>query len=215
MPKIDCPIKSVTIPRLELLAALIGVRMAKFLRKESKINFNSITIWGDSMCTLLWILGENTDKLPRFITRRLSEIKAESEIKWRYIPTELNPSDCATRGLTLKELNKYVAWWNGPKFLSLKKSNWPKMPEDLKFDNKNIKNEKIFSLNELKIEFIDPLLRNEWAKIVSIAKYVLIFIKNCSKKQINLKNIILEKLQTAKEITEIRKLAEIMLTKCE
>ena len=207
-----CPLKNITIPRLELLAALIGTRMVKFLKKECKLNFKSITNWSDSKCTLAWISGENTTKLPRFVARRVEEIKEVSEIKWRYINTECNPADCATRGISIIELKNHKIWWTGPNFLSLDKSQWPKIPEDPKTELKNIK-ENFVSINNIEIDFIDLKVRNDWSKIASIGKNVFLFIKKCCKKQRKWHNIILEEVQNAKENTEIRRLAELLLVK--
>ncbi|XP_034951552.1 uncharacterized protein [Chelonus insularis] len=40
----------------------------------------------------------------------------------------MNPADCASRGLTAKELKDYVLWWKGPSWLVDDSSMWPTLP---------------------------------------------------------------------------------------
>ena len=45
--------------------------------------------------------------------------------QWRYVPTQFNPADFGTRGLTAHELSKSTKWWNGPEFLTYPEAEWP------------------------------------------------------------------------------------------
>ena len=49
------PKKKMSIPRLELLALLIGIRSLKFVSKELKLDNTKITVWTDSQYVLNWI----------------------------------------------------------------------------------------------------------------------------------------------------------------
>ncbi|VDM93989.1 unnamed protein product [Onchocerca ochengi] len=44
-----------TIPRLELLAILIGVRGARFVNKQLELETTAVTLWSDSKCAIHWI----------------------------------------------------------------------------------------------------------------------------------------------------------------
>ena len=48
------PNKQITIPRLELLAASIGIRCLKFFEKELKLEISQKHIWLDSQCVINW-----------------------------------------------------------------------------------------------------------------------------------------------------------------
>ena len=48
-------LEDITIPRLELLAVLIGVRVANFLVKELGVNVSKRILWSDSQCVLHWL----------------------------------------------------------------------------------------------------------------------------------------------------------------
>ena len=58
----------------------------------------------------------------------MNDFKAELnlDIKIKYIPTELNPSDLLTRGLKTEEFIKNLKFWqNGPDFICKNKIVWP------------------------------------------------------------------------------------------
>ena len=117
----------VTIPRLELLGILIGVRSLKFVEKEIGVPVTSKILWTDSQCVLQWM--QSTKPLPVFVKNRLKEIKSLEGVDFRYVPTENNPADMATRGKPPQELSSI--WWSGPHWLKQPKDQWPKwkLPE--------------------------------------------------------------------------------------
>ena len=45
--------------------------------------------------------------------------------QWRYVPTQLNPSDYLTRGLSVPELIEQTSWWQVPQYLQDEEHNWP------------------------------------------------------------------------------------------
>jgi len=47
--------RHLTIPRLELLAVLIGVRASNFIIKELRSEISSQIVWTDSQCVLKWL----------------------------------------------------------------------------------------------------------------------------------------------------------------
>lgn len=107
------PLKRISIPRLELLAALIGARMTRFVRKELRAGDLKAMLWTDSMCVLHWL--KTSKELSVFVGNRITEIKGEDDIEFRYVPTSENPADLATRGVSLQDLSSL--WWQGPSCL--------------------------------------------------------------------------------------------------
>ena len=60
-----------------------------------------------------------------FVGVRVAEIQATWDLKcWRYVPSESNPADDLSRGISVKELST-GRWINGPDFLSKPKTEWP------------------------------------------------------------------------------------------
>ena len=94
------PLKAVIIPRLELLGALIGLRLTRQVCSALKIPTNGVTYWVDSMIVGYWIQGQSREyKL--FIAHRVGEIhEFSAPNQWRYVPTDVNPADLGTRDLT-------------------------------------------------------------------------------------------------------------------
>ena len=73
--------------------------------------------WSDSTDVLWWIRGYSRVLKP-FVTNRVGEIQSYSNPdQWRYIPTNINPADHLTRGLTVAELIDKKCWWEGPEYL--------------------------------------------------------------------------------------------------
>ena len=94
--------KDITLPRLELLAVLIGVRAGNFVTKELKLPISKRILWTDSECVLHWM--KTTKPLPLFVENRIIEIRKNKDITFCYIPSQQNPADYATRGLTVPEI---------------------------------------------------------------------------------------------------------------
>ena len=87
------PLKAISIPRLELMGALIGVRLTKQVSTALEIPVKDATFWVDSMNVLHWIHGRSRDYKP-FVAHRVGEIHDEScPDQWKHVPTELNPAD--------------------------------------------------------------------------------------------------------------------------
>ena len=97
------PLKTVSIPRLELLGALIGLRLTRHVCSALKISTNGVTYWVDSINVGYWIQGQSREYKP-FIAHRVGEIHDFSAPnQWRYVPTDVNPADLGTRGVTVEE----------------------------------------------------------------------------------------------------------------
>ena len=111
------------IPRLELLAVVIGIRSLKFVETGMKLKNISKTLWTDSQCVLHWIRSKR--QLSTFVQNRITEITAEENISFRYVNTEDNPADIPTRGMTALELNRSKMWFHGPAWLKTIKQEWP------------------------------------------------------------------------------------------
>ena len=113
--------QNITIPRLELLGVLIGIRALKFVLNKLHLKVTHMVVFTDSLCVLQWL---NTKKpLASFVTNRLREIMALEGVTFRHIPSEQNPADMATRGQPPSELSSM--WWNGPSWLTQPEQQWP------------------------------------------------------------------------------------------
>lgn len=85
------PKKEVSIPRLELLAVVMGVRSLNFVKRELSLEISRVILWTDSQCVLHWIGSEK--KLDTFVENRIKEIRLSENIEYSYISTRENPTD--------------------------------------------------------------------------------------------------------------------------
>lgn len=118
-----------TVPKLELLAAVLGTRLIKLIRQALPIQFERQILWSDSKCVLSWIVSSKI--LPKFIQNRIDDIRAVSDLTFWYVPTDLNPADIPSRGSTLAHLQD-SSWHQGPAWL-LDPTQWP--PNEYTFDD--------------------------------------------------------------------------------
>ena len=125
------PLKAVSIPRLELLGALIGTRLTMQICSALKISTHEVTYWVNSVNVGYWIRGQSREYKP-FIAHRVGEIhECSAASQRRYVPTNANPADHGRRILTVEELADTSQWWNGPGFLKRAEEEWPKCKFDL------------------------------------------------------------------------------------
>lgn len=119
------PLKKLTIPRLELTAALTLTRlMANTLRALELYN-SSIFLWTDSTVTLTW-LSSHPSRWKDFVRNRVTAIQELTpSATWRFVPGKENPADCASRGIRANQLKNHSLWWTGPAWLCQSSSAWP------------------------------------------------------------------------------------------
>ncbi|KAL7863273.1 hypothetical protein SRHO_G00122570 [Serrasalmus rhombeus] len=110
------PTKVTTIPRLELTAALVSVKISSMLKEELSSLEAEEFFWTDSKVVLGYIRNE-ARRFHTFVANRVQKIHLGSHPQqWRYVASNENPADHASRGLTLRELLAST-WLTGPEFL--------------------------------------------------------------------------------------------------
>ena len=81
------------MPHLELVAAVLSVKVANFLKKQLQIDCFHKTYWSDTKVVLGYIRN-NAKKFKIFVANRIQQIQEHSEVEqWRYVPTKINPAD--------------------------------------------------------------------------------------------------------------------------
>ncbi|GBM47722.1 hypothetical protein AVEN_16318-1 [Araneus ventricosus] len=117
------PLKKLTLPRLELMGALLSARLSYRIIKALNLNL-VCRFWTDSQITLFWIKG-TANKFKSFIKNRVEEIvKLTSPEDWYFCPGKLNPSDLASLGTSVFELRDNPVWFQGSEWLELTPEHW-------------------------------------------------------------------------------------------
>lgn len=111
--------KPMTVPRLELNAALLLAKLMAKVHKaiSTKHNINKVGLFTDSKIVLAWTQTQVT-RLKAYVANRINMVsQLTSGFTWHYVSTHDNPADLITRGVSPDELVDYSLWWNGPAFL--------------------------------------------------------------------------------------------------
>ena len=125
------PIKAVTIPRLELTAATVSVRLGEILKKELDEIFDIVQYHTDSV-TVLHYISNDQKRFQVCVANRVQTIRNLSDpSQWKYVDTKENPANDASRGLDVKALNEQQRWLRGPRFLWQPEKDWPTQPSSL------------------------------------------------------------------------------------
>lgn len=90
-------LKPRTVPRLELEAEVLAVRLLLLVRQELRIPIYAVDYYTDSQI-VLHQLRSNKHNRPLFVCRRRDEILSHSALNhWYFVRSEDNPADDCTR----------------------------------------------------------------------------------------------------------------------
>ena len=123
------PIKGMTIPRLELMAAVEAVKLDILIKRELDLPLQSSVFWSD--CTIvLWYIYQMDKRYQTFVANRVGFIHDHtSPEQWRHVDSERNPADDTSRGLSASDLVNSSRWLCGPCFLQKPINYWPPQPD--------------------------------------------------------------------------------------
>ncbi|GBN04679.1 hypothetical protein AVEN_31100-1 [Araneus ventricosus] len=110
------PLKFVTIPRLELCAAVLLSKLMRRVLRSLKLEVSKAYFWTDSTIVLPWLEKECKD-LKTFVANRISIIRTLTVAEqWNHVPSKQNPADLISRGMDPVKLQLCELWWS-PSFL--------------------------------------------------------------------------------------------------
>ena len=172
------PKKTMTIPRMELCAAVLSVKVARFLRSELKMNYDEY-FWTDSQIVLAYI-NNKSRRFHVFVANRVQHIcDLSKEEQWHYVPSEDNPADHASRGLGVSAL--LSSNWNvGPEFLRTPTLEMPDNEHvEIRDDDPEVKTKFVFAMQAKQP---DPILQrlekfSDWDRAVRALARLRRFVK--------------------------------------
>ena len=120
------PLVKLTIPRIEMSASVLGVRLSKAVQESSIWEFEEIVHIIDASCVLA-TLKNNTTALGEWWGNRIQECLNSTDIsQWWHIRSKLNIADLGTRtNATVVDINEQSEWQNGPAWMYLPRKDWP------------------------------------------------------------------------------------------
>ena len=178
------PLKPLTLPRLELQAAVLASRLAASVKKEMTVDVGEIKFFSDSIIALSWIRGQPR-RWKSFVANRVAEIQCQSDpADWHHIPGEHNVADKISRGIPVDQLQG--EWRNGPEFLKSPEEQWPvsQVKANAQEVDKEAKREEKVLIVKAEEKFLDAERFSCWRKLIRTTAYVFRFIANVKAKRV-------------------------------
>lgn len=177
------PIKQITLPRLELCAAQLMVKL--MVKVQEALNFQNVPTfgWTDSTVVLAW-LSDYPRRWKTFIANRTSYIiNIMPACQWRHIKSKENPADLATRGISSGDLINNSLWWQGPLVLQLfsgEMSLPSTIPTDVDLEERINIATSFIPCQEQQTDLLNKY--SSYNKLLRVTALVLRFASNCKRK---------------------------------
>lgn len=169
-------IKKSTIPRYELAAALLGAQLSAKVCQSLTCNIDKKYFWSDSTIVLAWIKNVNPSNLKQFVYNRINEIhELTDKSSWNHVPTDMNPADIASRGISPSHLQNANMWFNGPSFLMKPENEWP----STEISSVELPELKVYTCLVSKQPSFDFDRFSKFHRMIRVVGYILRFIFNC------------------------------------
>ncbi|XP_065089784.1 uncharacterized protein LOC135710976 [Ochlerotatus camptorhynchus] len=173
-----------TAPRAELCGALLLSRLVTSVLKAIDMEVDKVVLWCDSQIVLCW-LNKSHASLEVFVGSRVREInQLTHEYEWRYVSTNHNPADLASRGVTPSDLQHSNLWWNGPVMLQRNEDCYvPPEPPTFSHEELELKSP-IYCEVVVCTEPYELLTRySSFRKLQRVVAYLYRFANNCRMKE--------------------------------
>ena len=119
------PKKTVSIPRLELAAASVSVKIGDVLKDELEYENIEDHYWTDSK-DVLGFISKESSRFHVYVANRVQlSHDHTTPSQWHYVQTTSNTADEGSRGMSPKDFVEKSQWIQGPDFLGKPTSSWP------------------------------------------------------------------------------------------
>ena len=165
------PMRHFSIPRLELQAAVMAVRLKEQIVKEHESKIHSSNFWTDSITVLQWIHSSHR-KQQVFVANRVAEILATTNVsQCNHESGIYNPADIGTRAINADEFKRSERL-TGPAWLKQRENEWPEQV-NLTFASDEQNYEMVFSA---KVDEKKPMIQwkrfSNYNRLVNTMAYV-------------------------------------------
>ena len=124
------PLKVLPVAKLELLGAVLLAELMENTMETLDVEVAEVHCWSDSTIVLGWLRAAPS-RYKTFVANRISSAtRVLPPSAWSHVPTDDNPADCASRGVTAMELREHRLWWSGPGWLQEDPVRRPHQPQN-------------------------------------------------------------------------------------
>ncbi len=168
-------INTITLPRLELMGALLCARLVSYVKHALHLNMNvKVFCWTDSQITLGWIKGDPL-KWKMFVVNRVTKMQSLTPpSSWHHCPGHENPADLVSRGVLGDEIVSLKFWLAEPLSISIKET------ESICTNEKYKTNEDLACVS---VHTTSPVFKfkrwGDFSKTQCVVAWVLRYTHNC------------------------------------
>ena len=189
--------KFVSIPRLELTAAALSIKVSTMmLRRELTIHPTIKDYFRTDSEVELGYVNNDAKRFKIFVANRVRLIRENSAVnQWIYVESRSNPADDTSRGISLSNQEKINRWLNCPEFLWLDESKWTthgkKDIPEVDQDDPEVKIKLSVHVTSAGDEGITSTVQNRissWSKLLRVTAWVMRWIK-IVRKRVNKTNV--------------------------
>ncbi|XP_072392197.1 uncharacterized protein [Diabrotica undecimpunctata] len=176
--------KTITLPRLELMGALLAskltTKVVDIIKDKLPSTITSINMWSDSEIVLAWLRSHHS-RWNQFVANRVAQIQENSSHShWRHVKSKDNPADILSRGMMPSNILNSTLWFHGPQFLQTFDLNLSEYSP--KFNSNKLPEERKIVLHTRSAQFDFFVMLSErfssFTKYVRTIAYVLRFGNN-------------------------------------
>lgn len=196
------PLRPLSIPRLELQAAVLGSRLMSSVQKNHSVEVKQRFLWSDSATVLAWLRSDHR-RYKQYVACRIGELLSETDVtEWRWVPSKQNPADQATKWGKQSCIDVSSEWFTGPEFLRLSEQHWPRQAPIIIQPEEDLR--PCFTIQGFTIaeSVVDFSRFSKWPRLLRAIGYVHRFVDNCRRKcrgeNLELRHLSQEELRKAK-----------------
>ncbi|XP_055623485.1 uncharacterized protein LOC129766911 [Toxorhynchites rutilus septentrionalis] len=171
------PLRTLSIPRLELQAAMMGSRLLQNVCSALTLDIRKRFLWTDSATVLAWLRSDSR-RYHQFVSFRVGEILSLTSVdEWYYVPSKYNVADDATKWNSGPLFDPGSRLFEGPQFLREPKEMWPRQSVVVNGADAASEELRVVAVHQTTEEIINVERFSKWNRLVRTLAYVYLAVR--------------------------------------
>lgn len=176
------PLKTQSVPRLELQAAVLGARLMQFVEESHTLVITRKIPWSDSATALSWLRAHHR-RYKQFVACIVGELLTVIDVEnWRWVPSKQKPTNMASKWGKGPDCAADSAWFKGPAFLQLAETDYPKQRNFSSVTEEELRPCHAHRILKTPEQLVDLQRFSRWYRVHRAVAYVIRFIGNLKRK---------------------------------